>query len=196
MSKRLLGPMRPARPARRPAVSRTRPPRTLGHNFHPPTTRSAKLHPSPGEVARTTTERPFTCMIVDVYVSYHRHKRKRGVRLETPAVRRIRSRASRAGVAGWRRCHPSGEASVSPISRSRTRQLRASRADFLFVFKAARNGPHAPPIGHLAAAAAVAPRRPGPRPPAGADSEKPPGPPKNGQHRGPLICLGRQSAGR
>ncbi len=68
--------------------------------------------------------------------------------------------------------------------------------NFLYVFKAARNGPHAPPIGRPVAAAAVARRRPGRRPSAGADSEMPAGPPRNGQRRGHMIEVGRQPAGR
>jgi hypothetical protein len=53
-----------------------------------------------------------------------------------------------------------------------------------------------PPIGRLAAAAAVARRRPGPRPSAGADSEKPSGPPKHGQRRGRMVsgCAGSRPA--
>jgi hypothetical protein len=56
--------------------------------------------------------------------------------------------------------------------------------NFLYFFKAARNGPHAPPIGHLAAAAAAARRRPGRRPSAGADSKKPSGPPRDDNAEG------------
>jgi hypothetical protein len=68
-------------------------------------------------------------------------------------------------------------------------------ANFLYVFKAARHGPHAPPIGRLAAAAAVARRRPGRRPSAGADSEKPSGPPK--RWTAPrAVDLGGPAAGR
>jgi hypothetical protein len=49
-----------------------------------------------------------------------------------------------------RRCHPSGEAGVSPISRSRTRFVDRGGEDFPYSFKAAASRPHALTTTHSA----------------------------------------------
>jgi hypothetical protein len=83
------------------------------------------------------------------------------------------------------------------MDRKRRRPSWAVGEDFLYsVSKAARNGPHAPPIGRLVAAAAAARRRPGRRPSASADSEKPIGAAETTGNAGEqLIRAGRRPAG-
>ncbi|MEU9829329.1 hypothetical protein [Micromonospora chersina] len=58
-----------------------------------------------------------------------------------------------------RSCKASSEAAASTINRGRTHPHQDSRSKFLYVFKAALNGPRAPPPGRAPAAAAVALRR-------------------------------------